>query len=167
MVGRLECQSCCWSSDSREALLLSFHFCLFLPGPCQTSAGLLRSGVQSDILFRHISNQDWQKLLNSASTHGSISIHNSAVLLKLCQNSMANLAYYWVKGAAYFNDNKLVFHRWWLDISAKAGFSVKACQRQLQNSWYITLNPSWNKFGCANVHRRLHKLHDKTSYMTS
>ena len=97
----------------------------------------------------YFTNQDWQKLLNSASTHGSISIHNSAVLLKLCQNSMANLAYYWVKGAAYFNDNKLVFHRWWLDISAKAGFSVKACRGQLPNSWYITLNPSWNKFGCA------------------
>ena len=82
--------------------MLSCHSYLFLPGPCQTSAELLRSGVvQSDILFRHISNQDWQKLLNSASTHGSISKRNSTFLLKLCQNSLANLAYYWVKGVTF------------------------------------------------------------------
>ena len=43
-----------------------------------------------------VSIQVWLKLLDLASTHGSISPQNCKMLHDVCHHSLANLAYYWV-----------------------------------------------------------------------
>merc|ERR1712039_159325 len=63
---------------------------------CCSLATLVFSSLDHVRHLLDCSDQDWQRLLNSASTHGSISLRNSNVLLKLCQNSLASLTYYWV-----------------------------------------------------------------------
>ena len=89
--------------------------------------------------------QVWLKLLNLASTHGSISPQNCNMLRDVCHHSLANLAYFWVPSSSYFWPFYRHFHRWWWENLGKTDFSARVCRLHPQTSWYSILSLILNK----------------------
>jgi len=78
-----------WSAKAVAGVLVAGKHCSLI-------ASLVCSSLEQVKLLLDCSDQVWLKLLNLASTHGSISPQNCNMLRDVCQHSLANLSYYWV-----------------------------------------------------------------------
>ena len=108
-----------WSAKAVAGVLVAGKHCSLIASLVCSSLEQVKllldcSDQVSHVICMHCSSsfvsiQVWLKLLNLASTHGSISPQNCNMLRDVCHHSLANLSYYWVL-SNWFMLTWLCFH---------------------------------------------------------